>query len=122
MSDEAVQPEYVQVGEAPVAEARRLQALLERRGVALELAADPESCGSCAPTVALYLKPADLGAFQALLSEEHALALGDLKPVAVSEDAVFDSEKAEATCPACGTVFSTRLTECPDCGLGFGAV
>lgn len=112
--------EYVQVGEAPVSEAKRLKAILEGRGVILQLASDPDNCNSCSPKVALYVRPGDLEKFKALLSEEHARSLGDLTPDARLADAVFDSEKDEAVCPACGMVFSTKLTECPDCGLGFG--
>ncbi|MEZ5962900.1 MAG: zinc ribbon domain-containing protein [Planctomycetota bacterium] len=34
-------------------------------------------------------------------------------------DAVVDFDQAEATCPACGTVFATTANRCPDCGLRF---
>lgn len=114
--------EYVKACEAPISEAKRLQAVLEGRGVIARLASDPEHCNSCSPKVALYVRPGDLETFHALLREEHHRSLGDLTHDAKLVDAVFDEEKDEATCPACGTVFSTQLTECPDCGLGFGAV
>jgi hypothetical protein len=112
--------EYVPIAEAPILEAKRLQEVLGAHGIALHLASDPENCGSCSPKIALFIRLTDLEKFKALLLSEHARSLGDLAPVQASEEAVFDSEKAEATCPACGTVFSTQKTECSDCGLGFG--
>lgn len=35
-------------------------------------------------------------------------------------NSVFDPNKSTATCPACGTEFSTSSSECPDCGLFLG--
>jgi len=112
--------EYIQVGEAPLGEAKRLQTALEAQGVKLSMASDPENCNSCSPKVALFVRHADLEKFQAVLRDEHSRSMGDLQHDAGLADAVFDPEKAEATCPACGQVFATSLTECPECGLGFG--
>jgi hypothetical protein len=119
--------EHVKIGEAPIREAKRLQAALAERGVAVRLASDPEQCNSCSPKIMMSIHRSDLAAFQALMNEERARAFGmsaeDVAAAASSgtlrSEAVFDPEKEDATCPACGTVFSTRLTECPDCGLGF---
>ncbi len=115
-------PEYVQVGEAPIREAKRLQAALDERKVAVRLASDPESCNSCSPKILMMIHRNDVEKFQAFLKEEHVRNLGDLVHDSGAAEQVFDTEKEEATCPACSTVFSTKLAECPDCGLGFGAV
>jgi hypothetical protein len=118
--------EYINVGEAPIQEAKRLQAALEARGVAVRLASDPEQCNSCSPKVMMSIHRSYVDAFQRFLREERAQMFGiavddvaDGSTGTLRSDAVFDPEKEDATCPACGTLFSTKLTECPDCGLGF---
>lgn len=35
---------------------------------------------------------------------------------------VFDTNRKDNTCPACGFVFSDSIAICPDCGLALGAV
>jgi hypothetical protein len=120
----------VPVGEFSMQEAKRLQAACQARGIEVRLMTEPDQCGSCSPKILVTVREADLGSFQAFLLEERAQSFGisaEELARAVSNgglrsDAVFDPEKEEATCPACGTLFSTRLSECPDCGLGFGAV
>lgn len=43
-----------------------------------------------------------------------------LDPEAVARSrAVVDFDADEATCPACGTTFTTDATRCPECGLRF---
>jgi rRNA maturation endonuclease Nob1 len=42
----------------------------------------------------------------------------DFDPEVVGQ--VFDPDKEQATCPACATEFSTKESECPECGLCFG--
>jgi hypothetical protein len=112
--------EWVEVGEVAFGEAKRLKAILEDRGIELRLASDPDQCNSCSPKIRIALRSLDVERFQAFLREEHVRSLGDLVHAPELADVVFDPEQADATCPACGTVFSTKLAECPDCGLGFG--
>lgn len=111
--------EYALIGEAPIRDAKRLQERLAEIGVAVRLASDPENCGSCNPQgakVAMFVAQTDLEKVKAW-AQAQGPAVQD-----PSAEVVFDPEQAEATCPACGTRFSTQLAECPDCGLGFGGL
>lgn len=110
------------LGTAELNEAKRIRALLEERGIRLELVSHPDSCGSksCKPTVEVFVNESDLPAVQEFFREEKQREMAglDFDPALLGE--VFDPEKETARCPACGTTFSTKLSECPDCGLGFG--
>ncbi len=108
------------VGTVGYPEAKRLQAALAERGVTLVLRGDPDSCNSCTPVVELYVSEADAPRLAEFLSEEKRRELDGLDFDPALAEEVFDSEKATARCPACGTEFSTQLSECPDCGLCFG--
>lgn len=109
------------LGAAELKEAKRIQSLLEERGVHVELASDPQTCGtgSCKPTVNVYIQEADREKVQQFFTEEKAREMAGLEFDPEQVSSVYDSEKETAKCPACGTEFSTKLTECPDCGLVF---
>lgn len=113
---------FALVGILDLKEAKRIQSILADRGVRLHLLRNPETCssGSCAPSVEVHAAPADLAKIREFFVEERSRSLAglDFDPALVGE--VFDPSKDSARCPACGTVFSTQLTTCPDCGLGFG--
>lgn len=118
----ADQSEKVLVGRTELAEAKRLSSLLKLRGVAIEMASPAEAdctTKSCSTQVDLFVSPNDVEKFKELLTQERHKILSGLDVDAGRIDQVYDSEKASAQCPACGTEFSTSLTECPDCGLGF---
>ena len=53
-------------------------------------------------TLEKILRGLDLSSFDSNLSEE-----------------IFDQNKDTAVCPACGASFSTKESECPECGLVF---
>jgi hypothetical protein len=114
--------EYVLLGTIDYTEAKRLKSALEERGVILKLVSNPQTCGTggCAPKLEVFVKESDTPRVKEFMIEEHNRSLGDLTHEAGLMDEVFDSEKESARCPACGTEFSTRLNECPDCGLCFG--
>ena len=59
----------------------------------------------------------DLVAAQAVLDAHVRRTVSAVELAAL--DAVVDFDQAEATCPACGTSFSTDRASCPDCGLRF---
>lgn len=126
MSETEQKAEYVRIGEAPIREAKRLQAALEARGVVVRLASDPEQCNSCSPKIMMSIHVSQVEVFQAFLREERAHMFGldasqlpDESSTSLRSESVFDPDQENATCPACGTTFSTKLAECPDCGLGF---
>ena len=112
----------VLLGVIDYAEAKRIQARLEERGVRLRLKNNPETCssGGCKPTVEIFALETDLAKVQEFFAEEKQRSLDGLDFDPQRESLVFDPEQEKATCPACGTVFSTTSKECPDCGLCFG--
>jgi len=117
MSDE----EKILLGVVDLQEGKRLKSALATRNIFLDLVSNPETCssGKCGSSVELYIDRNHVAVFNEFLAKEKAqlLAGHQLRPGFESE--VFDAEKETATCPACGTAFSTKLSECPDCGLGF---
>lgn len=118
MSDDKM----ILIGIIELQEAKRLKSRLAERDVALELVANPETCssGKCKPTsVEVYVREEDSHVVKTFLTEERNRLLAGLGAGSSSEEEVFDEQKETANCPACGTEFSTKLSECPDCGLGF---
>ena len=111
------------VGVLDLAEAKRLRTALEAQGVALELFSNPETCqtGSCGTKVELRAQASDVAKIQHYIASERARLLEGLEVNAELLSEVYDSEKESARCPACGEQFSTTLSECPGCGLGFGS-
>ena len=110
----------VLLGVVEYAEGKRLKSALADRGVQLELKSNPETCTTgCKPTVEIHIREEDVAVVRAFMEQEKARSLDGLEFDASLANEVFDPEKETARCPACGTEFSTKLTECPDCGLGF---
>lgn len=104
-------------------EAKRIRALLQERGVTLEMAAQPQQCTTrgCAVKVEVFAREEDLPKIGEFFQQERIRAFDGLEVDHSLLEEVFDPEKGVARCPACGTQFSTSATECPDCGLGFAA-
>ncbi len=119
---ETIDSESILIGEIELTEAKRIRTILQSRGVFVELRSQADSCSSknCKPSVEVYAAPGDIDAIKTFFQEEQDKALEGLS-FGAERHSVFDPTQAEATCPACGTVFSTDKTECPDCGLCFGA-
>ena len=111
----------VLLGVIDLAEAKRVRSILGERGVELFLRSNPETCasGACRPTVEIYVTEIDLPKVKEFFLEEKARSLAGLENDPSHENADFHPEKETARCPASGTEFSTKLSECPDCGLGF---
>ncbi len=116
------QEELILLGQLDFAEAKRIRSILEDQGVVFQLRTEVDNCGSkgCKPTAQVYTRDKDLPIIREFFEKEHLRSLEGLEVNHEIHGAVFDSEKSDATCPACGTVFSTIKTECPDCGLCFG--
>ena len=108
------------MGTAEFAEAKRIQAALKEIGIPMTLAGNPETCTTrnCKPGLEMFVPESHIPAVVEFLKRDKARDLGDLEidPELLAE--VFDPEKDTARCPACGDTFSTKLTECPGCGLG----
>ena len=112
----------VLMGIIDLQEAKRIRGHLGEKGIKLVLLGNPETCqtGSCGPTVEVWVEMDDLEVVKAFLAQERAKLFHGLNVDPALQGTVFDPEAETAQCPACGTVFSTRASECPDCGLGFG--
>ena len=113
--------DLIHLGTSEYNEAKRLQALLAERWVALSLLRNPENCakGSCKITVEVYTSQGDLEKVREFFHEQKNRAFEGLAVDEKLLEEVYDPEKGTARCPACGTEFSTQLQECPDCGLVF---
>ncbi len=109
------------IGLLPVRDAEQLRTRLERQGIAVALAFNHVTCTTgCSPSQEVWAHPEDVAEIEGLLKAAHVKMITDmgLDPEVLAQ--VFDPEKEKAVCPACATEFSTTLSECPDCGLGFG--
>ena len=110
------------LGIADYSEANRIQAALKERGITLHLTTNPENCSTknCKPGLEMFVSEEHIPAVVEFLQKDKTRDLGDLEinPELLNE--VFDPEKDSARCPACGETFSTKLFECPGCGLSFG--
>ena len=101
------------IGTASVEEAKRLRDQVhEATGIPLILERNPDCKSGCAVKIDLYVEPDHETALKEYFAQQQAIHADD-------PDA-FNTANETAKCPACGTEFSTKLTECPDCGLGFG--
>jgi len=112
----------VLLGTAPVVNANRYKDLLAAQDIVVELAYNASTCKTgCSHTMEIWAHPDDLAAAVELIKADSSRNYAGLEfdPQLVNQ--VFDSDKAEAQCPACGCVFATSSSECPDCGLGFSA-
>src|SRR4051794_38708381 len=111
------------LGVIDLVEAKRIRDQLEEQGVELTIKNNPETCGSggCKPRVEVYATEIDMPKVREYFQRERIQSLEslDVDPsfVLALESEVFDPEKESARCPACGTDFSTKLVECPECGL-----
>jgi len=112
----------VMLGTMPMREGEILRDRLAGVGVTVALAVNHASCTTgCAPSYEVWVHPEDMPEVRSFMLADRAAKLADLGVDPAALDAVFDPSQAEATCPACGTVFPTTSSECPECGLGFGA-
>jgi len=119
--------QLVDLRKGPLAEMKRLKDVLERAAVPALLAGERQSCGqgcgggkSCRGAE-LYLQVRLTDVREALAAiEADALRHGGIDDAkAAPPEAVYDTSRAEAVCPACGTRFPTSSAACPDCGLCF---
>ena len=74
----------------------------------------------CSPTKEIWAHPDDVIAIQQALHARHIRTLQDMGADLELINQVFDPGKSTAICPACGTEFSTKESQCPECELAFG--
>lgn len=108
------------LGILAVRDAERLRSRMEREGVTVVLAYNHSTCKTgCSPSQEIWAHPDDVETIGAVMQKERMAVLQDLGADPELLEQVFDTSKATATCPACGTEFATTAAECPECGLGF---
>ena len=114
--------DLVAIRRGSLADMRHLSDLLNGENIGTLLAGDDNTCGQgCCPSVYnLLVKREDGMDALHIVEEEHKRATGLAQHEGVNGDAVFNPHANEAQCPACGHLFPTTQTKCPDCGLSFG--
>lgn len=105
----------------PLAEAKELERNLGERGVQIRLDHNEATCRrGCVVTVEVWAKQEDLEAVKRAFNESFVKLLEGHEVDWKALNQVFDPSKDQAVCPACGGEFSTKLSECPECGLNMG--
>lgn len=113
--------ELIRLAVLPLNDAKQLQDQLHKDGINVVLNHNKQTCTrGCTITVEILGHEKDIPTIASIYqSSFQKLAEGHEVNWDVA-NAVFDPSQATALCPACGTEFSTSLTECPDCGLNLG--
>lgn len=106
--------------QAHLAETKRLQDLLEDVQIATLINKEGQDCGGgCAAKFNLLVREEEAQEALQILAEDHRRVTALAGHQAIHAGAVFNPEDEEAVCPACGFIFATTSTSCPDCGLCF---
>jgi hydrogenase maturation factor HypF (carbamoyltransferase family) len=105
----------------PLSDAKQLQADVAKRGVEVVLNHNGQTCTrGCTVTVEILGLEKDIP-IVAEVYQNNFKKLTDGHNVNWDiANSVFDPTKETAICPACSTEFSTKLSECPECGLVLG--
>ncbi|RUM35790.1 MAG: hypothetical protein DSY58_06330 [Desulfobulbus sp.] len=113
--------EMVNIRKGPVMEMKELQLMLEREGIPSLAVKDNSGCGQgcCGTDLLVKVRMADVQEVFELLEQEHVRSTALADHDTTHAGAVFNTAAENATCPACGCVFSTTQPTCPDCGLCF---
>ena len=110
----------IRLGTMPLEEAKTLQRILASRQVDAQLDHNAHTCTrGCTVTVEMLVPENSIPIVQDVMKEQYQKLTTGLKVDWNLLTEVFDPSKDSATCPACGTQFSTQASECPDCGLCF---
>ncbi len=112
----------VLIGVIEINEAKRLKEKLLKKNLSVELIHNDETCKkSYVSKVEVWAQEEDLEKVQRVIHDEN-MELIISEGTNIDHDQlnqVFDPDAETAICPACGTSFSTKLKECPECGLVF---
>ena len=109
------------VFKGPTADVKRVQAKLSAVNIGTVIVTQDGACGKgcCAPEVELKIRREDGGAALKIIESDFDDMTSAAEFIHGFDDAGFDPEENESTCPACGYTFSTQNSVCPDCGLCF---
>lgn len=106
------------LGVMDLQEAKNHQYRLKNLGIELILKTNPQTCTSgCKITVEVWGSNDDQVALQQHFQADYLKNLKGHIPNFDHLAAVYDPTLSEVTCQACGTNFSPKMNECPDCGL-----
>lgn len=109
------------LGTASYNEAQSLKRKLEAHEIEVVLIHNQQTCGGgCSVKLEIWSNSGDADAIGRILATERSAELASMGYDLKLAGEVFDASRAEATCPACGTSFSTGRNDCPECGLCFG--
>lgn len=101
-------------------DAEILESQLSAQGIAVATIYNHSSCTSgCSPSKEIWAHAEDVPAIQKHMIKERLAMLEDMGVSLEQINQVYDSNELQATCPACGEIFKTTHTECPECGLRF---
>lgn len=99
-------------------EAKNLKDRLLKDGVELVLNHDGATCTrGCRVTVEVSVAESDFEKVKNLMTKDYLRNLEGHEYNPELFNHIFDPNSEWATCPACGTTFSTGLTICPECEL-----
>ncbi len=100
-------------------DAKNHQMALKQKSVELILKSNAHTCGSggCKVKVELWGLSKDAPELQEHFKSDYLKHVGGHVPNFDHLNEVFDTNAETAVCQACGETFSTRLAECPGCGL-----
>lgn len=108
------------LGVIEINDAKRLRDDLLEQDVEVDVRYNKSTCQTgCRVTVEVWAMQSDLPTIEKTLEKNRMKLMDGLDTDPNLEGEVFDPEKGQATCPACGTTFATSEKECPDCGLVF---
>ncbi len=112
--------DLILIGVAPLNEAKRIQNILLENNIVIDFKYQDSTCKrGCTVTVELWANKNNLEEIHTFFSKERERLFDGLNFNPEVASSVFDTSSENATCPACGTSFSTKQNECPDCGLVF---
>ncbi len=110
--------EEVFLGVMDLQEAKNHQAHLKSKGIIVNLKTNGHTCTTgCKVTVEVWGFEADAEKLRSHFHSDFLKHVGGHVPNFEHMGEVFDTNAGEVICQACGTKFSPRESECPDCGL-----
>lgn len=113
--------EMIRIAVLPLQEAKNLQDQLRSKNIELKLEHNEATCTrGCSVTVEVHGLEKDLPQIAQIYQENYLKLLEGHEVDYEAINSVFDPSRSTATCPACSTEFSTKETECPECGLVLG--
>jgi hypothetical protein len=105
-----------------MADIKRIEQQLLAVNIGTLIVGDDGGCGKgcCSPEVELKIRREDGEAALKIIDSDFDNMTGAHEFSQEFTDNGFNPDVQEASCPACGFIFSTATTTCPDCGLCFG--